>query len=69
MSKDAVKYTRQTKSEFMKRLKHIFAGNEYINIRFADNQVRKSGVGGEIYGSKSNRTTFHPVTATQGIFS
>ena len=58
MSKDAVKYTRQTKSEFMKRLKHIFAGNEYINIRFADNQVRKSGVGGEIYGIQIKQDYF-----------
>ena len=58
MSKEAVKYTRQTKSEFMKRLKHIFAGNEYINLRFADNQVRKSGVGGEIYGIQIKQDYF-----------
>lgn len=58
MSKEAVKYTRQTKAEFMKRLKHIFAGNEYINLRFADNQVRKSGVGGEIYGIQIKQDYF-----------
>ena len=43
MSAQAVKYTRQTKSEYMKKLRHIFRSNEYINLRFADNQVRKSG--------------------------
>lgn len=58
ISKEAVKYTRQTKSEFMKRLKHIFAGNEYINLRFADNQIRKSGVGGEIYGIQIKQDYF-----------
>lgn len=58
MSKEAIKYTRQTKSEFMKRLKHIFAGNEYINLRFADNQIRKSGVGGEIYGIQIKQDYF-----------
>lgn len=60
ISKEAVKYTRQTKSEFMKRLKHIFAGSEYINLRFADNQIRKSGVGGEIYGIQIKQDYFSP---------
>ena len=58
MSKEAIKYTRQTKAEYMKRIKHIFAGNEYINLRFADNQIRKSGVGGEIYGIQIKQDYF-----------
>lgn len=58
MSKQAVKYTRQTKSEYMKKLKHIFSGSEFINLRFADNQVRKSGVGGEIYGIQIKQDYF-----------
>ena len=37
-----VKYTRQTKEQYMKNLKRCFDSNEYINIRFADNIVRKS---------------------------
>ena len=37
-----VKYTRQTKEQYMKSLKRCFASNEYINIHFADNIVRKS---------------------------
>ena len=53
-----VKYTRQTKGEYMKKLEHIFAGNEFINLRFADNQVRKSGVGGEIYGIQIKQDYF-----------
>ena len=37
-----VRYTRQTKEQYMKNLKKCFSSNEYINIRFADNIVRKS---------------------------
>lgn len=58
MSAQAVKYTRQTKSEYMKKLKYIFRSSEYINLRFADNQVRKSGVGGEIYGIQIKQDYF-----------
>lgn len=58
ISKQAVKYTRQTKSEYMKKLKHIFRSAEFINLRFADNQIRKSGVGGEIYGIQIKQDYF-----------
>lgn len=53
-----VKYTRQTKGEYMKKLEHILASSEFINLRFADNQVRKSGVGGEIYGIQIKQDYF-----------
>lgn len=53
-----VKYTRQTKGEYMKKLEHIFGGSEFINLRFADNQIRKSGVGGEIYGIQIKQDYF-----------
>lgn len=58
MNKEVVKYSRQTKSEYMKKLKHIFAGNEYINLRFTDNQIRKAGVGGEVYGIQIQQDYF-----------
>lgn len=45
-----IKYNRQTKNEYLRNLEHCFAGNEYINIRFANNDVVKAGVGGETYG-------------------
>lgn len=45
-----VKYTRQTKSQYMKSLKNCFASNEYVNIRFADNTVRRSATKPDIYG-------------------
>ena len=45
-----VKYNRQTKNEYLRNLEHCFKGNEFINIRFANNDVIKAGKGGETYG-------------------
>ena len=45
-----IKYNRQSKNEYLRNLAHCFAGNEFINIRFANNDVIKAGVGGETYG-------------------
>lgn len=58
LDRSVVKYTRQTKQEYMKKLQHIFKSNEFVNLRFADNQVRKSGVGGEVYGIQIKQDYF-----------
>lgn len=58
LNRNVVKYTRQTKQEYMKKLQYIFRSNEFINLRFADNQVRKSGVGGEVYGIQIKQDYF-----------
>lgn len=50
MDNKVIKYTRQSKQEYIRNLAHCFAGNEYINIRFANNDIIKSGKGGETYG-------------------
>ena len=34
----------------MEQLEHCFNSNEFINIRFAENDIVKAGKGGEIYG-------------------
>ena len=47
---DIVKYNRQTKNEYLRNLEHCFVSNEFINIRFANNDVVKAGNGGETYG-------------------
>lgn len=46
---EIIKYNRYTKDSYLKYLKNSFASKEYINLRFADNDVRKLGKGGEIY--------------------
>lgn len=45
-----VKYNRQTKNEYLRNLEHCFKGNEFINIRFSNNDVIKAGTGGETFG-------------------
>lgn len=46
---DIIKYNRYTKDAYLKNLERSFKGNEYINLRFSDNEVRKMAKGGELY--------------------
>lgn len=46
---DIIKYNRHTKDSYLKQLKNSFASKEFINLRFANNDVRKLGKGGELY--------------------
>ena len=57
-SKRQVKYTRQTKEEYIANLKKCFAANEYVNIRFADNIVRRSHTNPNIYGIQIKQDYF-----------
>ncbi len=45
-----VKRTQYTKEQYMKNLERCFASNEFVNLRFANNEVLRAGVGGETYG-------------------
>ncbi len=53
-----VKLTRQGKSEYLKNLQRCFNSNEYINIRFSNNDVMKLGKGGEVYGIQIRQDYF-----------
>ncbi|MBS3742360.1 MAG: LPP20 family lipoprotein [Candidatus Cloacimonetes bacterium] len=44
-----IKYIRLNKKEYIKRLKRVFRSNEFVNIQFEDNQVKKRGRD-DIYG-------------------
>ena len=44
-----IKMNRQTKDEYLKNLKRCFEKNEFVNIRFSNNDVIKMGEGGESY--------------------
>lgn len=44
-----VKYSRYNKQSYLRYLKQSFASKEYINLRFANNDVRKLSKGGELY--------------------
>lgn len=53
-----VKLTRHSKSEYMSRLRNIFKYNEFINIKFANNEVKKMGKGGEVYAVQIKQDYF-----------
>ncbi len=44
-----IRYNRQTKDQYLRNLARTFASNEFVNIRFANNDVIKMGKGGELY--------------------
>ena len=48
-TRNDVKRTRLTKAQYLKNLRACFASNEFVNIRFASNDVIKLGKGGEMY--------------------
>jgi len=50
LSKDQVEYIRLSKTEYIDRLRRIFRRNEFINIHFENNQVRKTQHNDKIYG-------------------
>ena len=45
-----VKYNKQDKTSYLKNLESCFRSNQFINVRFADNEVSKMGAGGELFG-------------------
>lgn len=53
-----VKLTKYNKSEYINRLRDIFRYNEFINIKFANNDVKKMGKGGEVYAVQIKQDYF-----------
>ncbi|MCK9453082.1 MAG: LPP20 family lipoprotein [Bacteroidales bacterium] len=53
-----VRYNQYSKQQYIQNLRHVFNSNEFINIRFEDNVIRKSGKGGEIYGIQIKQNYF-----------
>jgi ketosteroid isomerase-like protein len=41
MSDNVIEYTKQTKEEYVKKLKNIFNSNSYINIKFEDIEITR----------------------------
>ena len=55
---ETIKYNRMNKTEFLRHLKMCFDGKQFINIRFAENRVRKMAVGGELYAIEISQDYF-----------
>ncbi len=55
---EIIKYNRYTKDSYLRQLETSFNSKEYINLRFADNDVRKLGKGGEVYAIQISQEYF-----------
>lgn len=55
---EIIKYNRYTKDAYLRQLKLSFNSKEYINLRFADNDVRKLGKGGEVFAIQISQEYF-----------
>lgn len=61
-----VKYNRQTKDQYLKNLERCFARNEFVNIRFANNDVYKLGKGGEVYAIQISQDYYSSTYGDKG---
>lgn len=50
ISLPSIKYTKQTKKEYLNRLYSIFRTNKYINVKFDDVTIRRHPSNPDIYG-------------------
>lgn len=66
MPKKNVKYIRNTKAEYMDRLRRCFDTQEFINLRFSDTDVERSGVGGETYAIQLKQDYISQTYGDQG---
>ncbi len=55
---EIIQYNRYDKEQYVKNLKHAFASNEFINLKLLDNDVRKSGRPGDVYGIQIRQDYF-----------
>ena len=61
-----IKHNRYTKDQYLKHLKSCFASNEFINIRFANNDVIKLGKGGETYAIQISQDYYSSTYGDKG---
>jgi hypothetical protein len=50
LSKEAIIYQKQTKAEYLSRLKTIFEKNSYINVKFEEIEIKRHALYSSIYG-------------------
>jgi hypothetical protein len=61
-----VKYTRLDKNTYINNLERSFKSNQFINIRFTDNDVKKMGVGEDTYGIQIHQDYYSSTYADTG---
>lgn len=59
-------FTKLTKEQYLSRLRKVFSKNEFINIRFEDNTVKKRDNESDVYGINIRQNYFSSNYADQG---
>lgn len=65
-SKESVQYSQKSKAEYMEQLRRCFETQEFINLRFSDTDVERSGVGGETYAIQLKQDYISQTYGDQG---
>ena len=66
LDNEVVKHTRYSKEEYIKNIERCFSSNQFINIRFSDNDVKKMGVGADTYGIQIHQDYYSSSYADTG---
>lgn len=61
-----IRYNRYSKDQYLKNLARCFQSNEYINIRFEDNDVKRLGRGGELYAIQISQDYYSSTYGDKG---
>lgn len=65
-SNEQVEYITLSKSEYLERVKRVFQRNEFVNIHFEDNEVRKTQRNDKIYGIQIAQHYYSSTYADKG---
>ena len=66
LSGDNYEYIRLTKEQYLSRIRKVFGKNEFINIRFEENIVKKRDTQSEVYGINIRQNYFSTNYADEG---
>ncbi len=66
LDNEVVKLTRLSKEEYIRNVERSFKSNQFINIHFADNDVKKMGVGADTYGIQIHQDYYSSSYADTG---
>jgi hypothetical protein len=66
LSEENYEFTKLTKEQYLSRLRKVFSKNEFINIRFEDNIVKKRDNESNVYGINIRQNYFSTNYADEG---
>lgn len=61
-----IKLNKQTKAQYIKNLRQMLVSREYVNIKFANNDIKRMGKGGEVYSIQIKQDFFSSTYGDSG---